>query len=151
MDSLNTNRTRRNNLLILIREYSERELAAGESPVGMLGRLAKELGLSAGGLSQFKGDAQGSGRNIGDAAAAQIESRSGKPKGWLDQDHGGDAINPAENAFIELARDAWRTTDAKGRRNLMQLAKRGFGGTPGGDANPKVKPNENQAMRVAEL
>jgi hypothetical protein len=40
MDSPDINRTRRNNLLIIIREYSERELAAGESPVGMLGRLA---------------------------------------------------------------------------------------------------------------
>ena len=142
MDSLNINRTRRNNLLIIIREYSERELAAGESPVGMLGRLAKELGLSAGGLSQFKGDAQGSGRNIGDAAAAQIESKSGKRKGWLDEDHGGDAINPAENAFIELARVAWRTTDAKGRRQLMQLAKRGFEGPSEGNAIHKVKPGE---------
>src|SRR5690349_6295014 len=127
MESPDINRTRRNNLLIIIREYSERELAAGESPVGMLGRLAKELGLSAGGLSQFKGDANGSGRNIGDAAAAQIESRLGKPKGWMDEYHGGDAVNPAENAFIEMARSAWRSTDAKGRRQLMQLAKRGFG------------------------
>jgi hypothetical protein len=127
MDSENVNRNRRNNLLIIIREFSERELAAGESPVGMLGRIAKQLGLSAGGLSQFKGDAKGTARNIGDAAAAQIESKSGKPKGWMDADHGGDAINPAENAFIELARTAWRTTDAKGRRQLMQLAKRGFG------------------------
>jgi|GEM_PF-719913 len=141
MDSLNINRTRRNNLLVIIREFSERELAAGESPVGMLGRLAKELGLSAGGLSQFKGDAQGSGRNIGDAAAAQIESRLGKPKGWMDEDHGGDAFNPAENAFIELARAAWRTTDAKGRRHLMQLAKRGFDAA-GGAATPKAKSGD---------
>jgi hypothetical protein len=131
MDSPDINRTRRNNLLIIIREYSERELAAGESPVGMLGRLAKELGLSAGGLSQFKGDAKGSGRNIGDAAAAQIESRLGKPRGWMDEDHGGDAFNPAENAFIDMARTAWRATDAKGRRHLMQLAKRGFAGPAG--------------------
>lgn len=142
MPNLDINRTRRNNLLIIIREYSERELAAGGSPVGMLGRLAIELGLSAGGLSQFKGDAQGSGRNIGDAAAAQIESKSGKPKGWMDEDHGGDAINPAENAFIELARAAWRTTDAKGRRQLMQLAKRYFDVQAGGVATQKLKPGE---------
>jgi hypothetical protein len=141
MDSLNINRTRRNNLLIIIREYSERELAAGESPVGMLGRLAKELGLSAGGLSQFKGDANGSGRNIGDAAAAQIESRLGKPKGWMDEDHGGDAFNPAENAFIEMARAAWRSTDAKGRRQLMQLAKRRFG-EPERAATGKAMPGD---------
>lgn len=138
MESPDINRTRRNNLLIIIREYSERELAAGQSPVGMLGRLAKELGLSAGGLSQFKGDANGSGRNIGDAAAAQIESRLGKPKGWMDEDHGGDAFNPAENAFIEMARSAWRSTDAKGRRQLMQLAKRGFGGAVA-DSGPNAK------------
>lgn len=141
MDSPDINRTRRNNLLIIIREYSERELAAGETPVGMLGRLAKELGLSAGGLSQFKGDANGSGRNIGDAAAAQIESRLGKPKGWMDEDHGGDAFNPAENAFIEMARAAWRSTDAKGRRQLMQLAKRRFG-EPERAATGKAKPGD---------
>lgn len=127
MDSQNVNRNRRNNLLIIMREFSERELAAGESPVGMLGRIAVQLGLSAGGLSQFKGDAKGTARNIGDAAAAQIESKSGKPKGWMDEDHGGDAINPAEAAFIELARATWRATDAKGRRQLLHLAKRGFG------------------------
>lgn len=126
MDTPNVNRNRRNNLLIIIREFSERELAAGESPVGMLGRIAKQLDLSAGGLSQFKGDAKGTARNIGDAAAAQIASKAGKPKGWMDEDHGGDAINPAEAAFIELARAAWRETDAKGRRQLLQLAKRGF-------------------------
>jgi hypothetical protein len=122
----NINRNRRNNLLIIIRELSEKELAAGESPVGLLGRIATHLGLSAGGLSQFKGDAKGTARNIGDAAAAQIEVKSGKPKGWMDVDHGGDAINPAETAFIELARAAWRATDAKGRRRLLQQAKLGF-------------------------
>ncbi|WP_457282298.1 hypothetical protein [Polaromonas sp. P5_D5] len=142
MDSENVNRNRRNNLLIIIREFSEKELAAGESPVGMLGRIARQLGLSAGGLSQFKGDAKGTARNIGDAAAAQIESKSGKPKGWMDTDHGGDAINPAENAFIELARIAWRTTDAKGRRLLMQLAKRGFGGQTGDDLSHMAKPGD---------
>lgn len=142
MDSANVNRNRRNNLLIIIREFSEKELAAGESPVGMLGRIAAQLGLSAGGLSQFKGDAKGTARNIGDAAAAQIESKSGKPKGWMDTDHGGDVINPAENAFIELARIAWRTTDAKGRRLLMQLAKQGFGGQTGDDLSHMAKPGD---------
>lgn len=142
MDSENVNRNRRNNLLIIIREFSEKELAAGESPVGMLGRIAKQLGLSAGGLSQFKGDAKGTARNIGDAAAAQIESKSGKPKGWMDVDHGGDAINPAENAFIELARTAWRTTDAKGRRQLMQFARRSFGQQAIDDLPLKAKPGD---------
>lgn len=142
MDSANVNRNRRNNLLIIIREFSEKELAAGESPVGLLGRIAAQLGLSAGGLSQFKGDTKGTARNIGDAAAAQIENRSGKPKGWLDEDHGGDAINPAENAFIELARTAWRTTDANGRRLLMQLARRDFNPQSGDTPPHKGRPRD---------
>lgn len=127
MSTSKITRTRRNNLLLLIREYTDQELAAGRSSVGLMGRFAEALGVSPAGLSQFKGDESASStRNIGDAAAAQIESRMGKPHGWMDTDHGADAINPAEIAFLEKAREAWRTTDSKGRRHLMQLAKREF-------------------------
>lgn len=135
MSTLNIPRTRRNNLLLLIREFTEAEHAAGRSPLGLMGRCADSLGLSAGGLSQFKGEEGGASyRNIGDAVAAQLESRMGKPKGWMDLDHGGDTINPAEIAFLEKARDAWRSTDAKGRRHLAQLAKRAFDLPAGSDS-----------------
>lgn len=127
MSTAKITRTRRNNLHLLIREFTDQELAAGRSPVGLMGRFAEALGVSPAGLSQFKGgDGATSTRNIGDAAATQLESRMGKPKGWMDLDHGGDAINPAEVAFLEKAREAWRTTDSKGRRHLAQLAKREF-------------------------
>jgi len=49
-----------------------------------------------------------------------------KPKGWMDQNHDGDDINPAEIAFLELAKNAWRTADAKGRRAMMRVARQGF-------------------------
>ncbi|WP_371438327.1 hypothetical protein [Polaromonas sp.] len=126
MPSVNIHRTRRNNLLLLLREYTEQQAAAGESPVGLMRRFAELLGLSPGGLGQFKGDNPKVARNIGDAVAAQIESRMKKPKGWLDQDNGAGEINPAEIAFLELAKDAWRNSDAKGRRAMMKLARAGF-------------------------
>ncbi len=44
----------------------------------------------------------------------------------MDQNHDGDDINPAEIAFLELAKNAWRTADAKGRRAMMRVARQGF-------------------------
>lgn len=131
MTAENISRTRRNNFLIIIREFSESELASGQSSVGMMGRLAEKLQMKASALSQIKGDETArSFRNIGDAQAAQIEKLSGKPKGWMDQAHEGADLNPAEIAFLELAKQAWRGADAKGRRALMKAAKQGFPSLP---------------------
>lgn len=127
MTAENISRIRRSNFLLIIREFSESELASGQSPVGMMGRLAEKLQMKASALSQIKGDETArSFRNIGDAQASQIEKLSGKSKGWMDQHHDGDDINPAEIAFLELAKKAWRSADAKGRRAMMRAARQGF-------------------------
>lgn len=116
--------TRRENLHRLLREFSETQLASGSAAKGIEGLFAEHLQLSSSMLSQLKGS-----RNIGDKIAAQIAGLAGKELGWMDEQRSDIFSTPGESAFIELARHAWRATDSKGRRALMQFAKSGFLGT----------------------
>ncbi len=116
-----TNRLRRENLLRLLREFTEHQLSLGVPAKGIELAFAAHLEVSASTLSQLK-----SSRNMGDKMAAQIEQHAGKEPGWIDTEHAGVMSTPGESAFIELARLAWRATDAKGRRSLMRLAKTRF-------------------------
>ena len=116
-----TNRLRRENLLRLLREFTEQQLALGVPAKGIELAFAAHLEVSPSTLSQLK-----SSRNMGDKMAAQIERHAGKKAGWMDVEHPGVMSTPGESAFIELARLAWRATDAKGRRALMRLAKSKF-------------------------
>lgn len=118
---LDVNMNRRSNLLQLIGDYVSDATARGEAAFGIEKRFAELMEISNVSLSQFK-----SSRNIGDRVARQIESKAGKPVGWLDEDHGTHIATDSEQAFLELARQAWRGTDAKGRRELMKKAKAGF-------------------------
>ena len=124
-----TNRLRRENLLRLLREFTEAQLALGVPAKGIELAFAASLEMSPSTLSQLK-----SSRNMGDKMTAQIEQHAGKQPGWMDAEHMGvrtDVIStPGESAFIELARMAWRATDAKGRRTLMRLAKTRFADAP---------------------
>ena len=61
-----------------------------------------------------------------DKVAQQFESISGKPAGWLDARHTDAVLSSAQQNFLELCQLAWQKTDAKGRRKLMQVARRGF-------------------------
>lgn len=122
---LQTNRLRRENLLRLLREFTEAQLALGTAAKGIEQAFAAQLEVSPSTLSQLK-----SSRNMGDRIASQIERHAGKLPGWLDAAHVGDISTPGEAAFIVLARLAWRGTDAKGRRLLMRLAKSRFIETP---------------------
>ena len=115
------NRLRRENLLRLLREFTEAQLALGVPAKGIELAFAASLEVSPSTLSQLK-----SSRNMGDKMAAQIEQHAGKAAGWMDAEHVGVMGTPGESAFIELARLAWRATDAKGRRLLMRLAKTRF-------------------------
>jgi hypothetical protein len=65
-----------------------------------------------------------SARPIGDKLARQLEHRGGKPSGWLDEPHE-DAHVPdaAEERFLELARTAWRASNARGKRELARQLK----------------------------
>lgn len=126
MPTQNLSRIRRSNLLIILREFTDSERAAGHSAVGVMGRLAEKLQIKGSALSQIAAteDAR-SFRNIGDNLAQQIERLSDKEPGWMDEYHG-NVDDPAELAFLENARAAWRATNAAGRRALMKLAKNGF-------------------------
>ena len=116
-----TNRLRRENLLRLLREFTEAQLSLRVPAKGIELAFAAHLEVSPSTLSQLK-----SSRNMGHKMAAQIEQHAGKALGWMDAEHLGVMSTPGESAFIELARLVWRATDAKGRRTLMRLAKSKF-------------------------
>jgi hypothetical protein len=118
-----TNRLRRENLLRLLREFSEAQLALGVPAKGIEQAFAAQLEVSPSTLSQLK-----SSRNMGDKIASQIERHARKVPGWMDAEHLGVMSTPGESAFIELARLAWRATDSRGRRSMMSLAKSRFSG-----------------------
>ncbi|UUZ66577.1 hypothetical protein LP417_34175 (plasmid) [Polaromonas sp. P1-6] len=120
----NSSKTRRENLYRLLREFTEQQLAQGVPAKGIEQAFAARVEMSPSTLSQLK-----SSRNISDKVAAQMEKHAGKALGWMDTPQGDQSVTPAEAAFIELARAAWRMTDAKGRRTLLRLAKDGFGDT----------------------
>ena len=117
------NRLRRENLLRLLREFTEAQLALGAAAKGIEQTFATHLEVSPSTLSQLK-----SSRNMGDKIASQIEQHAGKAPGWMDAEHLGVMGTHGESAFIDLARLAWRATDARGRRALMRLAKTRFSG-----------------------
>jgi hypothetical protein len=62
-------------------------------------------------------------RPIGDKLARQIESACGKPSGWLDELRKDASPSTAEAAFLELASNAWRSTNNAGRKALGEQLK----------------------------
>lgn len=112
---------RRNNLLLLLQEFSEQQVRLGQPAKGMEKAFSEHLQISAIRFSQAKNS-----RPISDILAAQIESHCKKPQGWLSTAHGAPLATPAELAFVALAQSAWRTANAAGKRELMYAAKRGF-------------------------
>jgi hypothetical protein len=105
--------TRRSNALALFQEYAERELASGAPPKGLEQSFAARLQVSPSMWSQIK-----SSRPIGDKLARQIEAHCTKPEGWLDEEREASVLSQAEQAFLDLALQAWRNTNAAGRREL---------------------------------
>ncbi|HVE52488.1 MAG TPA: hypothetical protein VNB23_03770 [Ramlibacter sp.] len=115
----NVTTTRRQNMLALYQEYAGQQLARGESAKGLEQAFAATLEISPSTWSQIK-----SARPIGDRLARQIEDHAGKPAGWLDERHDElHVADPAEDRFVELARRAWRSANAKGKRELAHLLK----------------------------
>ena len=107
--------SRRQNLLALYQEFVQDAVAKGGTPRGVDQDFAAHLEMSPSMLSQIK-----SSRPIGDKLARQIESHCGKTPGWLDQQGHRPAAypDPAEERFIVLARAAWKSANAKGKREL---------------------------------
>src|SRR3954468_6084788 len=96
--------TRRHNALALFQEYAAQKIAAGEPAKGMEQAFAAEVEISPSMWSQIK-----SNRPISDKLARQIESHTKRPIGWLDERHGSEQPDAAEERFVELARAAWRS------------------------------------------
>jgi hypothetical protein len=108
--------TRRHNALALFQDYAAQKIAAGEPAKGMEQAFAAELEISPSMWSQIK-----SSRPISDKLARQIENHAKKPTGWLDEQHDAQPSNAAEERFVELARSAWRSSNAQAKREMMKL------------------------------
>lgn len=113
---------RRANLLLLIRAYTEKQMAAGVDPTGIGKNFAEALQISGSRLSQLKGA-----RNFTDKLARQFETLQGRPAGWMDEAHETELASPAEDAFVALCRQAWRRQNAKGKRELRRLVQAAAG------------------------
>ncbi|MDO5652772.1 MAG: hypothetical protein Q4G39_01555 [Brachymonas sp.] len=106
---------RRQNLLALLQEFAENMVSAGAVTKGIEQAFAEKIQVSPSMLSQMK-----AGRPIGNKIARQIEVLCKRPAGWLDTQHPDQKPSPAEEAFVTLAREVWRSQNAKGKRELQQ-------------------------------
>jgi hypothetical protein len=110
--------TRRRNALALFQSYAEEALASGTPPKGLEQSFAQKLEISPSMWSQVK-----SSRPIGDKMARQIEQHCGKAPGWLDEERESAGLTPAEQQFLALALQAWRSSNSVGRKALRELLK----------------------------
>lgn len=108
---------RRRNAISLFGDFVAEHAANGAEPIGLAARFAEKLQISASMWSQIKSEKTP--RNISDNLARQIESCCGKPALWLDQPHhAGPLPDPGEERFVALAREAYRSQNARGKRVL---------------------------------
>ncbi|MEQ1596933.1 MAG: hypothetical protein ABL985_17770 [Casimicrobium sp.] len=109
---------RRANLHLLLREFSQARINAGEPANGTEKAFAEMLQVSKSLLSQLK-----TSRPISDANAKQIEVRCKKPADWMSAERAEIATRPApgEESFIALARAAYRVADRAGRVKLRAM------------------------------
>lgn len=115
MQSRATN-NRRRSLDVLYRRFAEQHLAQGGHLKGVDNLFADALGVSASTLSMAKSGA----RPIGDKLAAQIESRMGLESGWLSEDRPEEGLSPAEQSFVAIALQAYRSVGSDQRRQLRK-------------------------------
>ena len=107
---------RRQNVLSLFQQFAEEQMRAGTPPKGMEQVFAQKLQISPSMWSQVK-----SSRPIGDRLARQIESACRRTAGWLDEEHEPQGISASEQQFLALALNAWRSTNADGRKRLRLM------------------------------
>ena len=112
-----THAVRRENLLRLLREFSQARIAGGEATNGTEKAFAEQLQMSKSLLSQLK-----TSRPISDGNAKQIEARCKKPAGWLsiERDDLAQPPAPGEEAFIAAARAAYRASSRAERTSLRR-------------------------------
>jgi len=127
----NTTVARRRNALALHRRFLEEAVAAGLPAKGLDQAFAKKIEISPSMWSQIK-----SARPIGDNLARQIERHCNVEAGWLDkEDRPSEVPDAAEERFIAAAREAWRSANAKGKKELTGwLKKRAQDAVPGSDS-----------------
>ena len=109
---------RRRNVLALFQSYAESAVATGAAPKGLEQAFAAHVEISPSMWSQIK-----SARPIGDKLARQVEQHCGKPAGWLDEEREAAGLTPGEQQFLALALQAWRATNAEGRKALKAQMK----------------------------
>lgn len=125
---------RRTNVLVLHRLFLEQQIAAGKPAKGLDQAFAASLEISPSMWSQIK-----SSRPIGNTLARQIERHAQMELGWLDAEHATEHPDPAEERFLDLARQAWRAANAKGKREMrLWLAKRAAPEAPPGSEPPEA-------------
>ena len=110
--------SRRRNVLSLFQAFAENAVATGIAPKGLEQAFAAHVEISPSMWSQVK-----SSRPIGDKLARQIEQHCGKPAGWLDEAREAAGLSPGEQQFLALALQAWRATNAEGRKGLKAQMK----------------------------
>lgn len=115
--SLNITVVRRANLLLLLREFKQTHLARGGDLQAVEREFAQALEIHPSLLSHLKAR-----RPVSDKVARQIEAALHKGCGWMDQVREIEvATSPGEESFVELARKAWRASNAKSKRELRTL------------------------------
>ncbi len=119
MPAPNLTVVRRANALALFQEFAGAALVEGAAAKGLEQSFAARVQISPSMWSQVKNN-----RPIGDKLARQLEHHGGKPAGWLDEEHETTPPDPAEERFLALARTAWRSRNARGRRELAQWLRR---------------------------
>lgn len=123
---------RRRNALALHRRFLEGAVAAGLPAKGLDQAFAKSVEISPSMWSQIK-----SARPIGDNLARQIERHCGVEPGWLDEeDRPSEVSDAAEERFMAAAREAWRTANAKGKKELASWLKKRAQAAAGSEPAP---------------
>jgi hypothetical protein len=115
----NINENRRINLLALYRDFAALRLAAGTIAKGLDQAFADLLQMKAARWSQLKSPAF----PISDRVARQIETNLKIPAGWLDKPCERTEPDHGEERFLAAAREAWRSANAKGKKDLLLLMK----------------------------
>jgi len=111
---------RRNNALILFGEFVAEQAVQGVKPIGMAEMFAKKLQISASMWTQIRSETTQ--RNISDKLARQIEAACGRPAKWMDEPQSAEPeVDHGEARFLELARQAYRSQNARGKRALRTL------------------------------
>jgi hypothetical protein len=117
----NLSQTRRRNLLLLLNRHGHAQIDTGQE-TGAATSFALAIGVHKSLLSKLKGQGP-SARDISDAMARQIETRLGLATGWMDTLQPDAPLTSAEQSFLDLCLQAYRSTDARGRTELRRQMK----------------------------